>query len=595
MSQPNLNAIEYRLSFPDLAGHRIHVEMIIPNPASDGQTVYLPAWIPGSYLIRDFSRQIEQISAQANDQPVDIQKVSDHEWYCAPCAGPLILSYTIYAWDLSVRTARVDEQYAFFNGTSVFLGAVGHEERPHFMMLTAPGTQPQWQVYTSMPCAQQHPLAAQRHGFGAYEASDYDALIDHPVLLGTPVVSTFTLYGGLHELVFTTPVPELDLERITADVEKICQTQIEFFEPEAPEAPFLDSADRYTFITMVTDNSYGGLEHRSSTALMIPRRNLPTKSQADAPVNEAYQSFLGLVSHEYFHTWNVKRIKPAAFSPYRLLQPNHTHLLWVFEGFTSYYDDLFTWRAGTVDKRTYLDRLQKVIEHVHQGSGRFKQSIAASSFDAWTRFYKQDEHSPNAIVSYYTKGALVAMGLDFTIQQRSEGRYSLDDVMRYLWQHYGKHYYQGQPKGIEEDEMPALIQAATGVDCRDYIERYAYGCDDLPLQDLLATQGLKIKWQARTQIPSLDVRIDERPDGLYLATVYEQGAAHLGGLSAGDLLVAVDALRVATQKQLNDVLKAYRANQTVTIHAFRDGVLQSHSVRLFPAPENQCVLSEINS
>lgn len=594
MSQNNLDAIEYKLSFPDLAGHRIHVQMTIPAPQPQGQKLFLPAWIPGSYLIRDFARQIERISAHANGHPVDIRKITDHEWQCAPCTGPLTLSYVLYAWDLSVRTARVDNQYAFFNGTSVFLGAAGHEDRTHHMVLTAPNTQSQWQVYTSMPCAQAHPQAAQRHGFGAYEAHDYDALIDHPVLLGEPVVSTFTAYGGLHELVFTTPVPGLDLERITQDVEKICRAQIELFEPEQPEAAFLDSADRYTFITLVTENSYGGLEHRSSTALMIPRRNLPTKSQAQAPVDADYQSFLGLVSHEYFHTWNVKRIKPAVFSPYDLLRPNHTHLLWVFEGFTSYYDDLFTWRAGTISKRSYLDRLQKIITHVHQGAGRFKQSIAASSFDAWTRFYKQDENSPNAIVSYYAKGALVAMGLDFTIQARSDGRRSLDDVMRYLWQHFGKDYYRGTPKGIGEDEMPALIEAATGVDCSDYIARYAYGCDDLPLKELLAGQGIALQWQTQNNHPGLQARIEARPDGLYLGTVHEQGAAHLGGLSAGDMLVAIDGLRVHTQQQLDEVLGAYEADATVTIHAFRDGVLQTCAVRLFPAPHDQCVLSEIN-
>lgn len=592
MTHPASSAIAYTLSFPDLAGHRIHITMDIAQPDPQGQQFFLPAWIPGSYLIRDFSRQIEQIQAFANGHPVNISKKGDHEWVCAPCSGPLQLKYVVYAWDLSVRAARVDDNYAFFNGTSVFLGAHGQEDAPHTVTLEAPAQHPDWQVYTSLPCASDHPQAAQRHQFGAYAAPDYDALIDHPFLLGTPLVSTFEVHGALHELIFTQPVPDLDLPRITADVKKICATQIEMFTPEQPQAPFLDSADRYSFITLVTEDSYGGLEHRSSTALMIPRHQLPTTAQAERPVSKGYQSFLGLVSHEYFHTWNVKRIKPSAFSPYDLLRPNHSHLLWVFEGFTSYYDDLFVWRAGAIDKRAYLDRLEQIIEHVYRGSGRFKQSIAQSSYEAWTRFYKQDENSPNAIVNYYTKGALVAMGLDFTLQKRSNGRYSLDDVMRYLWQHYGKNYYQGQPKGIDETQMPALIEAATGIDCSDYIEQYAYGCTDLPLQELFAEQGIDIQWRTRSQHPSLDALIEARPEGLHLRTVYEQGAAHRAGLSAGDIIVAINQLRTQNNSQLEQVLGTLSADQEVRIHYFRDGVLGACTLRLFPAPHDKCVLSE---
>lgn len=592
MTHSHTTAIEYEISFPDLAGHRIHVQMTIAEPDPTGQVLFLPAWIPGSYLIRDFSRRIETIHAHSNDHPVDISKRGDHEWVCAPCSGPLQLKYVIYAWDLSVRTARVDENYAFLNGTSVFLGARGFEQHPHTVCIEAPAHHPNWQVYTSLPCACTHPKAAQRHQFGAYQAINYDALIDHPILIGQPLVTEFTVHGARHELVFTTPVPDIDLDRIQRDVEKICATQIELFDPEHCHAPFLDSADRYTFITLVTENSYGGLEHRSSTALMIPRHYLPTRAQANQTVSKEYQSFLGLVSHEYFHTWNVKRIKPAAFSPYNLLEPNHTHLLWVFEGFTSYYDDLLVWRAGIVSRRAYLDRLAQIIEHVYRGSGRFKQSIAQSSYDAWTRFYKQDENASNAIVSYYTKGALVALGLDLTIQEQTNGRYSLDDVMRYMWQHYGKYYYQGQAVGIGEDDMPAIIQAAVGVDCSQYIQRYVYGCTDLPLPQLLSTQGVHMSWRARDPIPSLNAQLDESAAGLIIRSVDEHGAAHLAGLSAGDALVAINHLRVHNRQALKQILERCQPDQELQIHFFRDGVLQDCKLRLFPAPQDQCVLTE---
>src|SRR5690625_4965260 len=235
MTHSHSTAIEYVVSFPDLAGHRIHVQMTIPQPDPNGQRLFLPAWIPGSYLIRDFSRQIEEIQASSNGHPVDTLKQGDHEWVCAPCSGPLQLKYVFYAWDLSVRTARVDENYAFLNGTSVFLGARGFEDQTHIVSLDAPECHPDWRVYTSLPCASTHPKKAKRHQFDDYEAADYDALIDHPILLGQPLVSEFTVHGALHELVFTQPVPDIDLERIRHDVEKICATQIEFFEPETQD------------------------------------------------------------------------------------------------------------------------------------------------------------------------------------------------------------------------------------------------------------------------------------------------------------------------------------------------------------------------
>lgn len=232
----------------------------------------MPAWIPGSYLIRDFARQVESISAECNGKSVAIAKTGNHTWQCEPCDGVLTLEYTIYAWDLSVRSAHIDETHAFFNGTSVFLGASGQTHKRCDVLLCPPPHTTRWQVYTSLPIAADHPQAADRHGFGMYSAPDYDALIDHPVEMGTPQVISFEAHGTLHEMVFTGVVPNLDLERIAADTKKICEAQIEFFDPETRSAPFLDSSDRYVFMTMVTGDGYGGLEHRASTALVSTLR-----------------------------------------------------------------------------------------------------------------------------------------------------------------------------------------------------------------------------------------------------------------------------------------------------------------------------------
>lgn len=580
--------ILYSVTPFDPAGHRLKVSLTIQDPDPNGQELSLPAWIPGSYLIRDFSRQVETIEAHGRGGLIAVRKSGNHTWTCAPCSGPLVIDYCVYAWDLSVRGAHVDESHAFFNGTSVFLSVAGQMQEPCHVELCPPPHASDWKVYTSLPEAGDHPDAAKRHGFGMYVAPDYDALIDHPIEMGTPQVVQFMAHGAVHEMVFTGVVPKLDLERIASDTHEICAAQIELFEPDTKEAPFLDSSDRYVFMTMVTGDGYGGLEHRASTALMASRHDLPVIGQRDA--GEGYQTFLGLVSHEYFHTWNIKRIKPARFVPYDLSQENHTQLLWVFEGFTSYYDDLMLLRAGVITEADYLRLMGKVISNVHRSAGRFKQSVAESSFDAWTRYYKQDENSPNALVSYYTKGSLVALGLDIIIRQESKGTRSLDDVMRLLWQRYGRDFYRGSATGLPEGAMPALIQEATGVDVSDFIARHAYEREDVPLASLLSSQGISLAWKPPAGATSLDVRVRGSHGETHLATVYEGGAAHAAGLSAGDVLVAINGLRVADNATLERLLRAYQPGDVVTVFVFRRDELRAFDVVLNAPADTECVL-----
>lgn len=589
MEKTDAFPILYRLAPHDPAGHRYRITLTIQAPSPDGQRLSLPAWIPGSYLIRDFSRQIESLTAHCGNRRVAVDKIDNHTWQAAPCDGPLRVEYTVYAWDLSVRGAHLDETHGFFNGTSVFLRVHGQDHLPCLVDLAPPRGIDGWKVYTSLPEARGHTGAARRHGFGLYQAPDYDALIDHPVEMGTPQVASFTAHGAEHELVFTGVAPNLDLARITDDVRRICETQIAFFEPRGKRAPFLDSSDRYVFMTMVTGDGYGGLEHRASTALMTARKDLPVLGQQGQ--GEGYRGFLGLVSHEYFHTWNVKRIKPQAFVPYDLAQPDLTRLLWVFEGFTSYYDDLLLLRSNVITQNDYLRLLAKTITSVARTPGRHKQSVAESSFDAWTRYYKQDENSPNALVSYYTKGALVALGLDLLIRQESAGAHSLDDVMRLLWQRYGRDFYRGKAQGLAEDGLPALIKEATGVDARRFIARHAYGTADVPLAELLAAQGVKLQWKASVNIPSLDVRTRKQGDSLVLATVLEGGAGHKGGLSAGDVLVAIDGLKVEGAAGVEVLLGQYRVGDRVSVHVFRRDELRVFQVRLSGPEALDCVLS----
>lgn len=608
----NNDFIKYQLNLADPSGHRFHICLTIPNPDKNGQILRLPAWIPGSYLIRDFARQIETIKAfkcnpettNLGDNVVKIKKLDSNTWQCEPVDGALRIEYIVYAWDLSVRGAHFDESHAFFNGTSVFLAVTGQENQPCLLDIVDPNAAvahtenteiscqsnsaipSDWKVYTSLPRAVGLVGAAELRGFGLYQAPNYDALIDYPVEIGTPQVTSFIAFGAEHDLVFTGVAPNLDMARIAFDAHKICATQIELFEPATNQAPFLDSAERYTFLTMITGDDYGGLEHRASTALMISRKDLPSKGKL-APTG--YANYLGLISHEYFHTWNVKRIKPAVFAPYDLNRPNHTDLLWVFEGFTSYYDDLMLLRSAVIDEKRYFELLARNLDHVARSPGRFKQSVAESSFDAWTRYYKQDENSPNALVSYYSKGALLAMALDLEIRWQTNNVKNLDNVMRLLWDKFGRDFYKNQAinsdpadatigKGVAEDAMPDLIQQATGLDLGDFIERYAYGTEDIPLQEMLARVGINLTSEATEKQPSLNIRSKNEAAGVKILTVYEHGAAHQAGLSAGDLIIAIDGLQIAGR--LNDLLATYQVGDKVKIHVFRRDELRQFTAVL---------------
>ena len=571
-------AIQYTIVPKDLAGHLFNVTVTVAAPHPDGQVFALPAWIPGSYMIREFARNIVRIRAEAAGEAVRLTKLDKHSWQAAPVAGPLTLHYEVYAWDLSVRAAHLDQTHGFFNGTSVFLRVVGQETRPHQVDIQRPGDPAArtWRVATSLPEG-----GAKRYGFGTYVAGDYDELIDHPVEMGDFVLGGFTAHGVRHDIVITGRVPNLDMARLEKDLKAICETQIAFFEPKTKKAPM----DRYVFLTMVVGDGYGGLEHRASTALICARTDLPTTAAPKtAEPNEGYIKFLGLCSHEYFHTWNVKRIKPAVFAPYDLQVENYTPLLWLFEGFTSYYDDLMLVRSGIISEATYFKLLGKTVGSVLRGTGRTKQSIAESSFDAWSKYYRQDENAPNAIISYYTKGSLVGLALDLTIRAKTEGAKSLDDIMLALWDRYGRDFYKGKQgggRGVTEQEVESLFDEVSGVRLKSIFDRYIRGTEDIPLAKLYAPFSVKVMEERKNAKPSLDAGIGRDAAGVKLTQVHEGGAAHQAGLSAGDILIAVDSLRVnGNPSNLDQLLARYRVGDTVTVHAFRRDELMAFDVTL---------------
>ncbi len=571
----------------DPAAHLFEVTCTVQDPDAAGQCFSLPAWIPGSYLIRDFARHVIRLEAMADGRPVEATKLDKQTWRCAPCPGPLTLRYEVYAWDLSVRTAHLDQTHGFFNGTSLFLKPHGQESRPCIVELRPPAgrVKGEWRVATTLPRDRDTPAG----DFGCYRASGYEELIDHPVEMGCFTLGRFEAGGVPHEIAITGR-HRADLERICGDLQRICNHHIDFF-GELPQM------DRYLFLLTVTGEGYGGLEHRSSSALLCSRHDLPRHGEEG--IDEGYRSFLGLCSHEYFHLWNVKRIRPEVFSSCDLERESYTRQLWAFEGITSYYDDLALRRCGLISAESYLELLGRTITRVWRGAGRFRQSVAESSFDAWIKFYRQDENSPNTIVSYYAKGALIALALDLTIRLASDGQRSLDHLMRLLWQEYGK-----SGRGVPEGAIEKLAQRIAGTDLGEFFRRYLYGTEDPPLDALLARFGVAFHLRPADSERDkggkpgsdgkprtvLGVRCSEQKGALQIGTVADGSAAQRGGLAAGDLLCAIDGLRV-TAANLEQLLQRYRPGEQVTVHAFRYDELMQFQVTLQSAPADTCFLT----
>ncbi|MDR1423940.1 MAG: PDZ domain-containing protein [Azoarcus sp.] len=565
-----MSPIRYAIRPSRPEAHIFEVRCAVAHPDPDGQRFSLPVWIPGSYMIREFARHIVSITAQAGGRAVALEKIDKHTWRAAPVpsGAALTLSYEVYAWDSSVRAAHLDTTHGFFNGTSVFLAVVGQEEAPCLVDIQPPAHGGEnWRVATALPCAQGEHGAAQPDGFGLYRAMDYDELLDHPVEMGAFAFGSFEAGGVRHDIVLSGR-HDCDLERLKADLARICQWQIDLFGAPPPMT-------RYLFLTQVVDEGYGGLEHRASTALVASRDDLPYSGLQGMP--DGYQAYLGLCSHEYFHAWNVKRIKPAAFIPYDFARENHTRLLWAFEGITSYYDDLALVRSGIISNDDYLRLLAKTATQVLKMPGRHRQSVAAASFDAWTHYYRQDENSPNAIVSYYTKGALIALALDLQLRAASDGERSLDDVMRLLWRRHGL-----SGAGVPEDGVFRAVAEIGGGNLARWLRRAVEGTGDVPLARLLKSFGVKWHAEAAGTAPTLGVRLGSGREAR-LATVYDDSPAQRAGLSAGDVLIAVDGLRINADK-LPKMLERRRPGERVDIHAFRRDELLCFEVELAAAP-----------
>lgn len=586
-------AIVYDVRPVDPGAHLFDVTCRVGEPDPEGQEFSLPTWIPGSYLIRDYARHIVSIGAECDGEAVGVHKLDKATWRAAPVDGPLLIRATVYGHDISVRGAYLDHDHGFFNGVCLFFRIRGKEHDRCVVHLAPPAAElaADWIVATSMTR-----LTGNPDDFGAFVAFGYDELIDHPVLMGPLTCVSFELAGAEHQVALV-GTHQADMERLRQDVQLVCSAHVDMFGGTLP-------LNRYVFLVTVVDSGYGGLEHRDSSALICGRDDLPRRglsSEGRSVQAAGYRKFLGLVSHEYFHLWNVKRIKPAEFVPYPLDREAYTRQLWVFEGITSYYDDLGLLRGGLIGVEDYLELLGRSLTAVYRAAGRRRQTLEESSFDAWIKFYKQDENSPNAIVSYYRKGAMIALALDLELRLQTDGRCTLDDVMRALWENYGV----DGARGLPEDGFELLAEEVSGLHLGDFFRQSLRTTVDPPVGILLAQFGVRLNMRAmesETDTGGKAGRREERPrlwlgfrcrtvgGRVLIRHVLADGAAAGAGLSANDELVALNGNRV-TPSNWNDLLDRLAANDTAAVTVFRRDELRHFEVDATLPPRDTCYLT----
>lgn len=541
--------LHYQIEFDDYRQHLIHVTLrFVADPT---QVLSLPTWIPGSYLIREFSKHIESVRAYDEEgRLLEIQKFEKNKWRLFNTDHELItVEYDVYAYDLSVRGAYVDQTRLYVNPACACLGLEGQEDKAVEVELFLPDELKHFQLATGMASK------SLVKGRFTLKAKNYAELIDAPFELAEQTRFSFEAKGIPHEFVVSGK-HAMNAARMQQDIEKICATEISMF----GSAPF----SNYTFMTMATANSYGGLEHPNSTSLISPREDLPKANEPEEP-SEDYQRFLGLCSHEYFHSWLVKFIRPENFVNYDLNKEGYTSLLWIFEGFTSYYDDLILLRSGVISQASYIKLLKTQIDRYLQNPGRFVQSVSESSFDAWVKFYRQDENSNNAGTSYYNKGCLVALCLDLGLRLRGS---SLDALMHKL--------YENALKGIQVHErtIVELCNELTGDNWIEQINHLINTTDELPLDQLFPEFGLSYSLKNDKSLP-LGLKLVEKPEGVLVQSARRDGAAAQAGLSAHDVIIAIDGLK-ATMKLVE---KYAKQEGSYSILAFRRDELMSFDVK----------------
>lgn len=599
MSAPYL----FQIFLHDIQAQIINIKLHLPA-SKEHRVLRLPNWIPGSYMIRDFAQHVHRESAETTDgHHVSLGKVNKSTWLLAPSQSDVTISYAVFANDLSIRSAFINDQYVFMNGTSVFMQVLACDAQGQ--VAVEPGIQDQqpyhvqiihnarlklanWKISTSMQAISLRPLDTELY-FGEYAADSYADLIDHPFVIGALDEHHFMVGATKFTMMFTEKTA-LDPTILMADMQKICEHHFALW----GDIPF----KHYIFQTLVAETGYGGLEHNYSTALLYPRAEL---NNTDPTKREGYETFLSLCAHELLHAWLVKRIQPSCLQSPTLQTEINTPQLWIYEGFTSLYDDASLLRSGVITEAAYLKILGQNITRLLRNPGRFDQSIAASSFDAWTKFYQQKPTSTQFITSYYNKGGIVALCLDIVLRQLSSGKVSLDDVLRVLWTEYGK-----TGLGTDDSVIEDICQTHFGLDVTGFLQQAVHSSMELPLPNLLADIGLELTLRAssgpndkggsaaeHTAKYAFGANYSKATTGVTILSVYAGSPAHDAGCLPGDNIIAINGWQVNFDT-LQSTLDRAEFSAEVPVTLFRDGRLITVSLLLRDALKDTAVLNIVD-
>jgi predicted metalloprotease with PDZ domain len=526
--------IRYALSFPAPQTHYVEVTATVPTGRRADVDLMMAVWTPGSYLLREYERNVEAVTALGADGRVlDVDKSKKNHWRVTTGGSPTVtLKYRVYCREMSVRTNWVEADFAMLNGAPTFITLADLSPRPYEITINPASG---WKrSITALPSA-----GGEHH----YRAPDYDTLVDSPIVIGNPAVYDFEVGGKKHSLVNVGEGGVFDGARAAKDLERIVKQDLAFW----GSLPY----DRYIFFNMITESG-GGLEHKNSTVLMTNRWATRTR--------KAYLGWLQLASHEYFHAWNVKRLRPAELGPFDYENENITRSLWIVEGFTDYYADLQVERAGLQTRDEYLEDLSNTIELLQTTPGRLVQSAEMASFDAWIKFYRPDENSNNTSISYYTKGTVIAFLLDAKIRAATKGSKSLDDVMRAAYQKYSG------PKGYTEGEFRAVAEQVAGINLKPFFASAVEGTGEVDYREALEALGLRFRPASssspeRTK-PWLGIGTRNDNGRLIISSVQRSSPADAGGLNVDDEILAIDDFRVRADR-LENRLEQYKAGDKV--------------------------------
>jgi predicted metalloprotease with PDZ domain len=540
--------LRYTVAMPQPTNHYFEVTGEIGAGVGEPIELVMPVWTPGSYMVREYSRHLQRLTAQdAAGQSLTCQKTSKNHWRIEnPTGDRITFHYRLYANDLTVRTNHLDSTHGYFNGAATFLYLPGRLQEPIDVTIELPS--PTWKIATALPQIGEH----------TYRAKDFDTLVDSPFEIGLHTKLEFEVLGKPHEFVIWGK-GNVDPEALVADTRKIIETEAKLF----GGLPY----DRYLFILHLS-NGYGGLEHKDSTTLLFSRNGFKKR--------ESYEDFLTLVAHEFFHLWNVKRIRPKALEVFDYENENYTPSLWFSEGATSFYDNVIPVRSGIYDGKTYLKNFSKSVTRYLTTIGRTVQPLSESSFDAWIKLYRPDANSSNSQMSYYLKGEMVTFLLDLSIRKRHDNGRSMDDVMQALWENFGK-----AEIGFTPEDLKATIEQVAGFDLTEFFTHYLHGLEDLPFQAILADFGLRLEsnLEGGKLPPYLGMRTAQEQGRTMVKSVANGSPAELAGLDAGDELVAIDGLRV-TGDLLTDRLQQSHPNEVLEFTYFHQDELLQTFVKL---------------